>query len=400
LTATRRLGIAAALLTLACGDAATGPAPRDSEDQDLILESGAVRLRLDNRGVIAYGSDQRGIGAFPRGSSNNYLFFAALWVGGLRRGVPVVSTTFDFGANEEFAPGQVEAAGEGGRLLCWSRAEDRRRWYPEFSSPTGEALRVGDEDCVVIFNDANPAFGGSPLGIEVHQRASVFATGLQSQAVLFTWAILNTSQEALDQAFVGVLVDADVGPDFMDDLCSAILAVPAGRNNSTGLAQPANLGFCWDHDFHEPTFAPAPPGFVGVTLLRAPAGVARPLTRFTSGTNPLWANPPNLFMADDAQYDILTGSGIWEPFVLDVLADQRFFVVTGPFRLEPGEREQVTAAFVWADAAAPVDSLALDSARCFPERRPCLLPDPNDPVLAELVAVQQAIQQVADQRLP
>jgi hypothetical protein len=293
----------------------------------------------------------------------------------------------------------VEAAGDGGRVLCWSRAEDLRRWYPEFSSPAGEALRVGDEDCVVIFNDAKPAFEGSSLGIEVHQRASVFAAGLQSQAVLFTWAILNTSQEALDEAFVGVLVDADVGPDFMDDRCSAILTVPPGRNNATGLAQPANLGFCWDQDFHEPTFAPAPPGFVGVTILRAPAGVARPLTRFTSGLNPLRANPPNLFMGDEEQHDVLTGSGIWEPFVLDVVADQRFFVITGPFRLESGEREQVTAAFVWADAAAPVDSVALDSARCFPEGRPCLLPDPNDPALAELVAVQQAIQQVAEQRL-
>lgn len=397
MTATRRIAIAAALATLACGDAATGPTPRDPEDQELILESGAVRLRLDNRGVVAYGSDERGLGTFPRGSSNNYLFSAGLWVGGLRRGLPVVSTTFDFAGNAEFVAGRVAPGIGGDRTLCWSRGLDRSRWYPEFSSQAGEPLRVGDEDCVAIFNDANPAFEGSSLGIEVHQRASVFAAGLQSQAVLFTWTVANTSPEPLEQAFVAVAVDADVGPDFTDDRCSAILSVPPGRNNSTGVTLPVNLGFCWDHDFHEPTFAPSPPGFVGVTILRSPAVVVRPLSRFTSASNPLLPRP-HFFMGDDVQYEMLGGSGI--PFVLDLPADQRFVAVTGPMTLDPSEREIVAAAFLWADLPVPVDSLVLDPDRCFPEGRPCLLPDPNDPAVAELVAVQQAIQQVADQRLP
>jgi hypothetical protein len=120
------------------------------------------------------------------------------------------------------------------------------------------------------------------------------------------------------------------------------------------------------------------------------------LSRFTSASNPLLPKP-HFFMGDDVQYDLLRGSAI--PFVLDLPADQRFVAVTGPMTLDPSEREVVAAAFLWADLPVPVDSLALDPNRCFPEGRPCLLPDPNDPALAELVAVQQAIQQVAEQRL-
>jgi hypothetical protein len=364
-----------------------------------VLRANAVRLAIDNVGSIGADGDGPfdGVGFFPAPSENRYLLRAGLWVGGRHRGVPVVATAQDaFEGVSEFVPGRrLSKQGQGDRILCSSRPADLAAWYPEFRDPqTGAPLVVGDLDCVVIFNDGRHkrGFDVQPaLGIEVRQRAVLFREGLASQAVVFVWDVLHTGAPPLSDAHVAVFAYPEIGQGF-DERCSVVLRTP-----SAAAASGAQIAFCWDHDFTEQEFGGDRPGFLGVSFLGVPDEVQRPLTRFTI-THHINFRPQPDPSGDDHELAVLLGAA--PPLIDDTPADNRFLAITGPLLLSRDRPARIVAAFLWANAAVAAQSLAVDGSRCFPEGRPCFLPDPNDPALAELIAVDEAVRQLVNERLP
>jgi hypothetical protein len=403
---TARLLLAALVFsTVACDGETTRPLPAETVGSEReILDAGAVRLLIDNRGGIARSSaDRESVASFPAGSPNEYLVSAGLWIGGIKNGQSVVATTAERGpAPSEFLPGRRSGQGTGDtRILCSSRPADLERWYPEFRDGAGAPLLIGDEDCVAIFHDG-PGIHDveTPIGIEVRQRVVSFRTGLEAQTVLFMWDFDIAGSEPLTDTHLAVFADPDIGADFWDDRCSAILEVPPGTNNPQAAAVATNLLFCWDHDFDEPNFDPNPPGFFGVSFLRAPGeSGARVLRRATQMGNTFAGPLPFDPILDGGQYALLVGELTSSPFLVSDPRDVRNLAIAGPFTLVPGEARQAVAALVWANASTPMASLAVSAERCFPEGRPCFLPDPNDPALAELIAVQQAVQERIGSRL-
>jgi hypothetical protein len=398
-----------ALIACGNGDDVTQPPPQPAPPGVAFerLAVGDVELVFDARGII--GQDPRtgnGLGIFPRGSSNNYVFGTGLWVAGVVNGVQIVSTGYDVsGGFSEFAPGRDSANGGGAdQILCSDGPADLRRWYPEFSDArSGSPIVVGDLDCVVIYNDARQSRDVStPIGLEVRQRVSAFTSGLAAQVVLVVWDILKTGTSTSEQTFFAVGADFDIGPQFTDDRCSVIPFVPPGRNNPGGTPLKTDLAVCWDHDFQEAGFDPSP-GFVGITFLSGPGEPLAPaLSRFTLAYDRPGQRPrrgPD-GITDLQQYVFLSGgSGFASHFIDSLPADQKILGIAGPVRFEPGTVRRVVVAYIWADASAEVKRVDVDPNRCFPEG-PCLLPDPNDPVLEELLQVQREAERLAATRIP
>jgi hypothetical protein len=403
--AARLLLAALVFSTVACDGETTRPLPAETVGSEReILDAGAVRLLIDNRGGIARSSaDLESVASFPAGSPNEYLFSAGLWIGGVVRGQAVVATTAEHAPfASEFLPGRRSGQRIGGsRILCSSRPADLDRWYPEFRDGGDVPLLLGDEDCVAIFHDGNPVRDvHAPIGIEVRQRAAAFRTGLEAHAIVFVWDFEVAGLEPVTDAHAAVFVDADIGADFSDDRCSAVLEVPSGANNPQSEPVQANLFFCWDQDFAEDTFDQNPPGFFGVSFLHSPAETgARRLSRATETGNSFAGGLPNDPETDGSQHELMAGRFTWGPSFIGHSRHARGLAVAGPFTLEPHEPQRLVAAFVWANASTPVASLAVSAERCFPEGRPCFLPDPNDPAMAELIAVQQAVQERIGSRL-
>ncbi|MBA2565556.1 MAG: hypothetical protein H0V09_09065, partial [Gemmatimonadetes bacterium] len=323
-----------------------------------LFRTSRVMSVFDNRGIFL--QDPRtgaGFAFFPADSPNSYGFGSGLWVGGLVNGVRVVSTTYDAaGGFSEFVPGRVAERGGGADdILCSDVPADLARWYPEFSDPvTGEPIVRSERDCVVIYNDANQSRDvTTPIGLEVRQRTMTFDRGYLSQALFVQWDVVNAGSDAVDDAFLAVNADMDIG-DPRDDRCSAVRSVPPGNNNPTQSRIRTDLGFCWDDDFFELEFDPNPPGFIGLTLLdsgRDAPGRDPGLTRFTLTTNPSEQRPQPDPQTDADQYDLLQGFGARSPFIDAVPTDVRFVAISGPFTLPPRASRRITAAYLWADVS-------------------------------------------------
>ena len=393
----------------ACDDGRWITRPNDvvvGTEREILAENSVV-LAIDNVGTIGADGDGPfdGLGSFPAGSPDSYLFRAGIWIGGQYRGAPVVATAQDaFDGVSEFAPGRSGGSVEdGGRILCSDRPDDLAAWYPEFGDPaTGTPLILGQKDCVVVFNDArqNQTFGArAPIGIEVRQRTAVFTEGLASQAVVFVWDIVHSGLFPLTDGHAAVFVYPSLGND-VDERCSVVLRERGETADPQGSRPHGDIAFCWDHDFETSEFVQERPGLQGVSFLRVPSEVPRPLTRFTIMHNPSLNRPQSDPVADEDQLAILRGTGTRRPYNDDIPSEVRFLAITGPVAFRRHEPRRVIAAFLWARAIGPVEELRVDASRCFPEGFPCFLADPDDPALAELIAVQRAVQQIVDERLP
>ncbi len=398
--------VSSALLVVAFGNVAAqqpgkggnrGQASLQQEVDIELINVNNVLTAIDNFGIIGHDlSSSSGIGFFPANSPNNYVFGTGLWVGGIQNGTKVVSTAYDAaGGLAEFAPGRADGSG-GDEILCSDNADELTRWYPEFSDPgTGEPIVVSQKDCVVVYHDANPQRDVQILiGLEVRQRTMAFTLGSLSQVVFVAWDIVKEGGSALEQAFVAINADMDIG-DFTDDRCSAILLVPPGANNPGPETVATNLGFCWDGDFFEDDFDPNPPGFVGITFFQGPVGDAGDTLGLTSFTLYGTSSSPDPVL-DAEQYDLLAGIGPRAPFIDATASEKRFVEISGPITFQPGQIQRVVAGYVWASVSNGRTSLEVDPSRCFPSGRPCFLPDPNDPALEELIRVQRAAQILFD----
>lgn len=324
---------------------------------------------------------------WPAGSGDEYLWAAGLWVGGVVLGEQRVST----GAwASEFRP--TEAPGDsiyptahgapGGTRYPWPGADD------DDDGQEDEELLNGldddldgaiDEDFAAIanqhffcrYNDYEPILqetnpDHNPLHIEVVQQSIQWSSPLADDFVGYDFTITNVGVADIEQVYLGMFSDCDIGPRGVASVAADDLA-----GSWVGPVQTADgrwvnvqMGYMYDGAAVNPV-----DGYVGWVLCghtTDPAGVDAPVEptvrtfqRF-SGLLPFeqGGDPTN----DAERYELLSyGTEHWDPDVQPGHEDDyRFVISSGPFAgLAPGESISYQLALV---LGAGLDGLITNAA--------------------------------------
>ncbi len=309
---------------------------------------------------------------WPGGSSIEYLFTAGLWVGGLVGGVPSVSTgayEFEFRALQD--PRDIvyySAFGAmGGQRIPSPTADD------DGDGMTDEDILDGydndsdgliDEDYAGIsnqmlsrvFRDDTPEAvqiypQHRPLHLAVREESYQFSHADFDDFVGFTFWITNDGSATIQDAYLGVFVDGDVGnrnlPDYWEDDATAFKGhIPVDLGDH-GMGT-YDFAYWYDVDGDGGTAD----GYCGIVVLdhpTDPSGVGAPqqvgvsMYANFSGSAPFedGGDPTN----DFERYELLSSGTIQRDAV--VPRDHRLLLAAGPFAsIAPGETIEFSCALV------------------------------------------------------
>jgi hypothetical protein len=229
---------------------------------------------------------------------------------------------------------------------------------------------LGDQMLWAVYNDADPnlhqnqAGHTAPIGVEVQQTTFAYASPPELASTVFLkFRIMNKSGQPLDQAFVSLWSDPDIG-QFTDDL--------------VGCDVPASLGYAYNGTPVDFLYGPNPPA-VGYDLFRGPHGLGMyAFNKYVNGTDPtsptqsynyqMGLNPDGSALIDPTttlptRYfvtgDPVTGTG-W----LDTHpGDRRMLLSSGPFTFAAGETTEVLGGIVIGQGADYLASITAMRAR-------------------------------------
>ncbi len=328
---------------------------------------------------------------WPAGSGVEFLYIAGLWVGARRNGLPRVSTAWP---DPEFFPGDHGwdsihasfAGAPGGNRLQSAQPDDDADGAVDEDPLDGEDNdgdgRV-DEDFAAIGNqmfrcryrDDHPqALLGSPdhspLGIEVTQESYQWEQADLAGAIAFEYQVRNVSGGQLEDVYIGLYVDPDVGhrssaSGFDDD------RVRLRRETLCVTQRPASRAFrvqlveAWDGDGDAAASRPAP-GRLGLMLLEHSTDLLGEWAPWFSGTPELnaWHRFSRIApfdeggeaVNDDQRYELLSRRHFDAPDERE--RDWRYLISVGPFQLAPGDSARVRLAFLAAADAEDLLDLA------------------------------------------
>lgn len=329
-------------------------------------------------------------------------------------GGPITSAIKDWPGNGDLSLNQdpylapwVDKFGVAGGDGVYEPEQGDYPYYDVYNNAGKDNLGVckarvfGDETLWWVYNDngnVHTATGGNAIGLEVRAQAFAFKTTDEiNNATFYSYQIFNRSSFRLNQTYMTVWTDADLG-NYQDDYI--------------GCDVKRGLGFVYNGDSYDETngssigyldFMPA----LGCDFFQGPInttngiddngvnGVDEPgeqmgMTKFLyynnntdPATNPQTTNPSNAvqtyqymtgFWKDNTPFtcDVITGYGgstptsfmfpgdtypaspcgpaTWEETSLP--NDRRFLQSAGPFILEPGAVNFVTIGLPWAKATA------------------------------------------------
>ncbi len=415
-----------------------GPYPMDL---DLVAhEANDVYLMVSNQGPIGNNIQTgNGAGHFPRGTGNNYIFGTGLWIGGIADvdgngevdSVLTQAYVPQFG-NTEHQEGRVGQSPSDplARVFNSFDPNDLLEWPPEFSfydPGIGDTIPLiySTQDLVTIYNavDGDPVIGIGNLPVEVHQRSMAFIGEGIGQVIYAIFDLTNASGETpqgpypIEDAWIGFDSDMDIGATFSDDMTSVLFEQVVGPDTVT-----LDMGIAWDYNFDESNFTEIP-GFVGVHLLQSPGNPYDGIdndgdgvidesawngidddgdgetdepdevdelglvsySKHCSPSVPCGVTDPE---TDEDGYALIscgTGSSPIECHEGIDPSDVRFMISSGPFDWLPDETIRFAMAIVFAEPVGQPTHLELLG---DPPR-----PDPNDPVLANLVEVTRTIRE-------
>lgn len=386
-----------------CAPARAGLSPRPvagrvqpaSIDNTATIGVNNLQMVVTNVGSFAYDATNHYGKAdglyFPRGTNKTVIFASGLWVGARINGTPRV-TVAEY--STEYSPGGMSNGTfvpDAGRYHVYKiNRGDSRETNPDYANwpfdDGAPALKnaagsdsldefgnriptiLGDQSLYAIYNDADPgahtngAGRSDPLGLEVQQYVFAFARGgALGNTVYLTFKIINKGHDTLEDTYVSLWSDPDVG-NASDDLvgCDTLLSLGYAYNDGPdyvyGAGAPA-VGF----DFLEGPVVPAP-GDSALQFRRYIHGFRNlPMTSFNkyvNGTDPtnkiesynymrgLWANGDSV--TDDAGQVTpfqVAGDPVTEAGWIDVNAgDRRFMMSSGPFTMAPGDTQEVVVA--------------------------------------------------------
>jgi hypothetical protein len=343
---------------------------------------------------------------YPKRSGSQYSYSGAFWIGAVVGRDTLVSVGAD----------------------GWQRT---REMFPD-ESPFGDMIRrsildplateyegaISEQDFIAVYTDtytsgvsglANDFFGRPhiPLFIEVTQRSYAWSYPYADDFVLFDYSIRNIGSERLTKVYMGVYVDADVGPagqvddvegdlspgalEFQDDICGfretnvetlLVGSVPVEYVDTVNIAWIADVSGDLDDLGQVPV-----PGVTATRIVRTPAeeldvsfnwwigsGDAtqdfgpqaihtyRNYTTGGTGTPEGDINKYHVLRNREFDYDqIFTGrippnDPVWltPPVALaQEFAngyDTRYLLSFGPFTIDPGQTLPVSFAYVAGDA--------------------------------------------------
>lgn len=253
----------------------------------------------------------------------------------------------------------------------------------------------GDQAIFWVYNDKgniHTETGGDAIGLEIQALAFGFKTSDEiNDMTFYKYKVLNFSSSPLDSTYFGQWVDADLGA-FDDDFVGCDTAL--------------SLGMCYNGDASDGPTAPnygASPPIIGTDFFKGPkkffnttvtsgpdsgnvvrdsielgmsaflyydndfsitgnpevaahfygylSGTWKDGTPFTRGGNGYGGTEPSNFLFPDPPG--LTGPDAWsECAVGNTPFDRRYLQSAGPFRLEPGAKNEVVIGVVWVSQDA------------------------------------------------
>lgn len=309
---------------------------------------------------------------WPIGSGNEYLWAAGLWVGAHVGGQPRV-TAGAFGS--EFLPTgaaadtiyRAEAGAVGGNRFPWSDADDDGDGREDEELPNGldddgdglvdeDFAAFGDQQFVSAYNDLEPALqeqfpDHTPLGINIVQRSIQWGGPLSEDFIGYDFTITNVGAELLEQVYLGLFSDSDIGPRGLPGISDNDYAgfVSTMATASDGSVVPVRIAYMYDGPSNSHL-----DGYVGWVLCghsTDPAGVTAPAEAGVSGYQCMTGNasfeqggdPVN----DAEQYQLLSAHE-QDPDVPPLhYSDYRVLMSSGPFAsLASGESLHYQVALV------------------------------------------------------
>ncbi|UCE06650.1 MAG: hypothetical protein JSW07_01005 [bacterium] len=330
---------------------------------------GQLYLPITNYGIhgneISTGSAG---GIWPKGSGQAYIFGAGIWIGSIKDGNKLVAVGYNPNSGQsELVPGyeyddshNYAYDPEGVRVLLSTdypsqiEEENLPDWPfgyyhpdPDGDPETDDAdtvdtwaeagegykpVTVSVQDSYAWFSDVDQTYkfdtSADILGIRVIQQGYAWNYFFNQNFVFLTYDIINISNEPLNDTYLGVVVDPDVG-DAQDDM--------------VGFDETRNLAYAYDDDGRESGWS-TNPGHVGYVFLESPidpaSGEELGLTAFRIFT--IDVDPGT----DVERYDVMAANGTFD--VDSSPEDKRFCMPTGPFTLEPGDTARVVVGILCA----------------------------------------------------
>jgi hypothetical protein len=307
-------------------------------------------------------------GVWPRGSGQAYIFGAGIWIGSIKNGNKLVSVGYNPNSgNSELVPGfeldpthNYDANPEGVRVLMSTDYPDRfldeniSEWpygyyhpdpdgNPETNdsdtvstwSEAGEGYKpvtISVQDSYAWFSDADQTYkfdtSADVLGVQIIQQGYAWNYFFNQNFAFLVYDIINASDESLNDTYLSIVVDPDVG-EAEDDM--------------VGFDEERNLAYTYDNDGREAGWSTAP-GYLGYVFLESPidpaTGEELGLTAFRIFT--IDVDPGT----DVERYDVMSENGTFD--VDSSPEDKRFCMPTGPFSLNPGDTARVVVGMLCA----------------------------------------------------
>lgn len=403
-------------------------------DTESRVDANLIEMRTTNVGSFAYDMTRTPPGPgliYPAGTTRTAVFAAGLWMAARSSGDTCV-TVAEHPAM--FAPGPIVSPtswGDGSSALYRvykintgdtpGSNPDYEAWlnWPA-GTPGGPPLvhglprLLGDQTLWSVYNDLNPDHAANdlgtikPLGVEVRQSTFALVQPPNERTVFLEFEIINRGAGSLENAYVSIWSDPDLG-DPGDDL--------------VGCEIPRDMGFCYNSKNQDTVYGATPPA-VGMILLQGPIvpsigviawvngkpiqdyrnlrmtsfqkciGSAEPTNpaetyNFMRGLNTRGAPMINPTTSQFTNFAV-SGDPVRSTGWLDTQpGDRRMMITSGPFDMAPGDSQIVTAAIIigqGADRLRSITNLRLvaDSARVAFAR---IFP-PTTPVLLEVFAAR------------
>lgn len=291
----------------------------------------AMRLCFDNSGAFGHvvyppttSAPRDSIGLeYPIGQRYEHIYGGGPWVGGkldtavsgTSSQIKLVTTGYEGyggGVNSlfEFNPGGSPVD------TIWKVTGRGVPKPPSWNTYWGNlipTMSISDNDHYCMFNDyVYPALNHRPLKLRVAQSSYVWNDPYAEAIHIVEYKIMNMGTKPIDSAYVGMFIDADVGPINVPGFYS---------HNYTGYFSNLRTGYV-----HNPVDIGSTP--VGVALI----GASRPLDslRLAFRWWPLAASP----ITDASKYAVLS-SGVIQPDEFPNLSDTRFLLSIGAFTIRP-----------------------------------------------------------------
>ena len=328
---------------------------------------GLLYLPLTNYGIHGHEvSTGTAGGVWPKGSGQAYIFGGGIWIGAIKGGSKLVSVGYNPNSGtSELVPGfeldpthNYNFDAENVRVLMStdypSRIEDENLpdwphgYYhqdPDGNPETDDAdtvqtwaeagdgykpVTVSVQDSYAWFSDADQTYkfdaGADILGVHIIQQGYAWNYFFNQNFAFLTYDIINASDEPLEDTYLGVVVDPDIG-DSEDDM--------------VGFDETRNLGYCYDDDGREAGWS-TNTGYLGYVFLESPVDVntgeqlgLSAFRIFTIDVDP---------GTDVERYDVMAANGTFD--VDSSPEDKRFCMPTGPFTLNPGDTVRVVIGMI------------------------------------------------------